>query len=386
MENETQPVVDQSTVNSDPAQLSEERVQAQMVEQQEQLTEIHEDIGRVEEARGIEVAVDSASQVVEAAVDSGEGLAQPTAQVLEAAMEHFYTRLGVSHSRRLPALEAYEQDRLASSKETLEHLQSLQGRIQKNVSVAQEGIFARIGNAFSRMTTTENEMLRGIARLNAGDMRPPMSLGTPAWGRVFAISGKHQVDSGDVVKVMTSVAKDNAALSKLLNSTSHHLEQVASELSRKTFGSAEGAVEAIEKHGEEMMEEIRRAANHVTSELRREKDDIEVVSCDKAHFGQIVRLMNERESEREMDRAWTRFSEAFTELNVVNRLAGSGTVGATVALGMLASADRRAVQRILSRLREGVADEVQDLALKLMKFDMAAMHGTYKYLQASARR
>lgn len=373
-------------------ELTEERIDAEHVELQDEFAQTEQAGDEIAEARGMADTIDAMANTVEESVTPTEaipepqGLPQPAAEVVEAALEHFCQRLGVT-KKIVPAMESFEKDRLASSKIALENLNTLRDAIDKRLAVAQEGILERIGNAFSRAFTSNKKMLAAVSKLHSSEVGDERSLGEPAWARVFGVVGKSPVKGSDVAALMGAVAKSSAKLAKAIDGAATHLERIRGELDRKLVGSADGAVEAIEKHGESIMDLLRDSTKEMAVDVHRGKSDVEIMSCDKGSFDKIVKLMGGREEEMELDRAWSRFNRAYGALDATNEHAGSGTLGgAMVALAMMASADRRATQRVLSKIRGEAGEEAFEAARTLGQYATACRHGAYKYLAASCAK
>jgi hypothetical protein len=370
-------LVEEALINIDPAQLTEERIDAEAVEMQDQLAQLHNDSDAVEEAASMADAVSGMADVAEQAVQAEQALPAPTAEVMEVAMEHFYTRLGIEQPRRLmPALEAFEKDGLASTKVAAEHLRNLQDRIQTNISVAQESLGGRIVNMFSRVFTSNAKMVKSTQALNSANLAEEHSLGKPAWGRVFAVSGKSKVGGADILKAITEI-NDVAAgeFTKLLNDVAKEMGAIYIELKRNPVWAADGSVKEIERIASSVEKRCEKIGDIVPNHLLRAKKDVEVVSCDKASFGKIVNQVRRSADLRELERAGQRYWTAYVEVTRPHD-------HPLVQLMRLASPDARAARKALSV----IGRSIETTGNAMVHRQTAAMHGAYKYLQASTKK
>lgn len=374
-------IADGDTVaNIDPAQLTEEHIDAAMVEQQAELAELHGEADEVKEAQGMADTIESMAHVAEQAIQSEEGLAQPTAEVMEAAMEHFYVRLGIKR-KAFPALESFEKDRLASTKITLEHLRDLQARIDKNLTIAQEGLFARIGNAFSRAFTSSKKISKALSAMNASELAEPHDLGSPAWARVFGgISGKKSINSSDIATVFAEIHGLADDLAKHYNRAAVKIDGMHKQLQRSTFGAAEGAVEAIQKLGDELLREVEQATRKVPERAISSKKDTQVLSCDKANFSRIVKEAKDYTDFEGLSKAYSKYYTALGDIGLTRT--GDNRADMAIHLVSLSNADRRAVNEVLKKLNRIDEASVE----KVLAYEWACVHGAYKYLLASKKK
>jgi len=333
---------------------------------QDEVEEIADTTDTLEEAGVMAEAIDKMSDVTEQSIESGEGLAQPTVEVMEVAMEHFYVRLGVK-KRATPALEDYNSDRLGSSKAALEGLQELNQRIDRQLSVAQEGMPARIANAFSRIFTTSGKMYKSAKAMKASDLGEVRELGSPAWARIFSASGKTKVDAGDVVSVFNKFmdAIDGEA-AKLLDDAIKVLRTISHEQGRATFSSAVGAVEVIEKLEKDLEDKLKKLDVKLADRVNNKKD-VSITSCDKTSFDKIVKLIERSTTDHRLSNKIDETFELIYSLSVGNP-AGFTKEG-------------RAVRKMIT----GIGSDLYVLALKLTHGQIACTHGAYKYLKASVK-
>lgn len=382
-----EPAVVESTVNEaveqvdhiDPAQLTEEQIDASMVQEQEHLAEIHGEVANVEEARSIGDAIAKSADVVQAAVDAEEGMTPSEAQLLDAAMEHFYTRLGVTVSRRMPAMESFKEDRLESSKLALEHLRDLQERIGKNLKVAQEGIFDRIGNAIARAFTSNKKMAKVVGGLSADQLGEVRSLGQPAWGRCFARTGHGQVSGVQVASLIGQVNSTlNGDMADVINKAAQGFSHLADEFARaERSGRFSEAAEKMYLIGHEVAEQCKRFSELSPDVVRHPDAYVEVLSCDHGSFRHIVEGVQNAAKESLVEKADQRLETAYNELLRAVAYDDEDEGGHSSHGGHYHAAISQA-DRILNILGSTTMD--------LYILQGLVIHGGYKYLLASTRQ
>jgi hypothetical protein len=347
-------------------EVTEERVDADTVAVQDGIDQARGEADAIDEAEGMAEAIDTMADTVEQVTgEGGEGVTPETAQVIEAAMEHFYTRLGINRSRKLPAMESFEKDRLGSSKAALEELRALHARIDKNLTVAQEGFVDRFVNGLSRVFTTNSKMYKVSKALNASNLKEVHELGAPAWARIFSASGKAHVNAADVIHVFEGYLNlANGDVMKLLDETVRALRTVKLEQGRAVFSSADGAIDTINKLKVDLEGKIKKI-NTRLPDAALNKKDVTISSCDKGSFDKIAKLIQRSASDRRMV---TAFQKTFDQ---IYSLSEDNPYGVTK--------EGRAVRSLLI----GVASDLNELALGIAHGQIACTHGAYKYLKAS---
>lgn len=111
--------------------------------------EIEADADQLDEAAGIDTALERTENILERGVESGEGVTAETAESIDASLEHFQSRLGISAKRRIrlsqEAFGGEKEARLAATKASLEEVQVLRQRLGAKVEASLEALFE--GNA-----------------------------------------------------------------------------------------------------------------------------------------------------------------------------------------------------------------------------------------------
>lgn len=185
---------------------SDEAVEADAEAGLREGAEIDADVDQVEEAEGIDAVLDTYEDTLEAP----EALPEQTVDAVEVAVEHFCTRLGYA-KKVVPAFEGFAGSPLDRQKEALANIQALRTQLHRNITIAQEGLMARLGNALQRAFTSMDSLDKKLGAV-MGEIKSKGTKETgfedAAWGRIFAASGKHQVGAADVERVLSHYTQE----------------------------------------------------------------------------------------------------------------------------------------------------------------------------------
>ena len=216
-----------------PEALAEAETDTAVAETEVEAGEIESDAAQIEEAEEVRDTVDGlADQVqerVETEVDAegkaipeeDRGISDEIAETLEVAVEHFRNRLGFK-KKVMPALEGFKVKgkRKQVSMEALANLRDLSARTDSMISIAQEGLLAKIGNSFSLFFATEGKIKKQLEQVSKqfdvkGAKKDKAEIKEPAWGKQFPTS-KTEVDAAEVVAIAKKLLTvDLRELSKL---------------------------------------------------------------------------------------------------------------------------------------------------------------------------
>lgn len=353
--------------------LSEAQVDDAHAELMSDIAETGERVDQVGESTGISDTIDSIADSVEKTIDEGPALTDAGLEIVNASMEHFYVRLGVTKDA-VPALESFDTTRPASVKVAVEQMRRLSNRARRQINVAQEGIVERIGNALARAFSNESQMVKAAVQLKPDQLGEERSLGLPAWGRVFALSGKNPVNGAAVASLVTQFAthagEQDSELIKALNEAAASAGKILKEFERSNFIANDDAVSEINRIGEKTVAELRKVAASIPQNLKGEKRDIEIVSCDKASMAKIVQGMRAIPHADALEKAYSRYAEAVPEAVYHMRIAGNH------------AADVKAYEKALGEIDKAISQTMPEL----LRYRSALMHGAYKYLLVSCKK
>ena len=336
-------------------------------------SEIANDSDRIAETESIADAVDSYTEQVASKVEDGEGISEETAQALEVAVEHFKTRLGYS-KKLLPAMEGFKHrtSRLAQTKVTLENLKELQAGLNKQLAISQEGLVDRFVNAVKRTFTNNDKIRSELAKLKSKEAIESKTFEDPAWGRVFALSGKKELSASDIVKCLKDIQKFRATLTPFIKELTEIVRKAVNEVDKSRFVAKDEAVAELNK----MVEESAKVKANYEKEFVvnfNKEGSVEVKSATAAENKQIsdlvTSLINDNDYTKAVDALNTVLDKAsitlFSNSNI--RL-----------LGPMAQ-DIRAFTRLL---HDSVREMYQTVAYT-SNIDWKACYSAYKYVEAS---
>lgn len=133
---------------------------------------------------------------IRVAVQSGQNLNNLSYEVLQATMEHMYTRLKYRPLKAgIESIGFLENQTLQQTHAALEQLESLNTKLFRSLTIAQENFISEAADRLSKFISTydgiEKTLLDAHARFREKDDLTK-SLGTPAWGKMLdlVIAGK----------------------------------------------------------------------------------------------------------------------------------------------------------------------------------------------------
>lgn len=355
----------------------------------QELTEVSADQNQLVEAADISDSLDGYADMARESTQPGEGgeeapgFTDEQAEAVEVAMEHFRKRLGITRLK-MPAMEAYSTDRVNTTKLALEEIQNLQARLDKKLSLAQEGLGGRITNAIRRTFKTNKGMRNEIRNLNIDALdKEPRSLGEPAWGRIFSLFVK-QGEKADAAVVLKTIQLYNHSsegkLKEVIKAASTALDEIDRELKRQMIGSADGAVSSIAAHEKKVLALCEGLRSELPGDYKENAFDIEVISCDRTKFKAIAHEIEVGAHTTEIERLYSKYLWSAYELDISRQPTG-GIAGAVVDIAKLAHADRRAAMKAV----RNISRELDSIMEEFLSSYQKAVWGAYRYLTVSAK-
>ena len=350
-------------------------------------TEIESAGDQLAEAEGIQDTVDTMADQVEAKVDSGEGITEETAQALEVAVEHFCKRLGYS-KQVVPSMEGFKDavGRLEQSRIALENLQELNAKLTKNISIAQEGFFARIGNAFVRLFTTTNKMLRTLEASRNLVASEEHLIKDPAWGRIFFSTKKFSLTGEDVISLMEDINDLNHnRIIPLTKRITELFSEAIAQVNRSTYIANDDAVRKINLMINDSYALRKEVEEMVTVEVVEESIDVLSASTDQIHrlCDIATRSIRDNQKSYQFYELLNKVDDSYHQIekNRKNRLLTIFTKHEKNPNGSDA-ADIVAYHRML----EAGAIAAVDLLRALNEAEYKIAYGAYKYIKASIQK
>jgi hypothetical protein len=254
-----------------------------------------EQIGEAEEIR--ETVGDMTDKIAEG-IESGEGVSEDVAEVLEVAVEHFCKRLGYK-KQVMPSLEGFADKaiRLTKSKMALENLNELSTRLGKTIAISQEGVIDIAGKHFVDLVATDASLAKqlkaAVSEFTSNGAKEGSIASTLALRRVFSAGGKTNVTGASAIVDL----KEYVAIHKALNTGMDRLAEISRELNEHSKESTFIAKDEFVKK----IETLKREAETITGDLvkldyagdKGGQGDAEYAVLTKAEVGQIDRLVEQ---------------------------------------------------------------------------------------------
>lgn len=238
---------------NEPVTPEEAVVEQQLNQTEAAVTEIETATDFVQEVTSVKQCTDGIIQTVSASVDAGTGIVPETTQIVEAALEHMYARVNYKPKKRATvATEDFKSEslRLNATVLALEEMKDFSNRLDKGLTIAQEGMLARLGNSIKLLFTSSDKIQRllkeSVREIEAKGAKEGI-IDEPGWGRSFSQLGETQLDGAAVIAYVTKVEKlvTSAAFVKLINDYTDIAYKLGSEVSRSWFIAKDEAVNAI---------------------------------------------------------------------------------------------------------------------------------------------
>ncbi len=337
-------------------------------------SELASDSDQIDETESIADSVDSLTDQVEARVGDGTGISEDTAAALEVAVEHFKLRLGYS-KKIVPAMEGFKDatSRLDKTKVTLENLKELQAGLNKSLAVAQEGLGERFVNAIKRAFTNDDKIRSSMNKVKTKAAIEPKDFKDPAWGRVFALGGKHELTGADVLKHLKEIKKFRGTLIPMIKELNEIIRKATNEVDKSRFIAKDEAVEELNKLTEEGVKIKERYDSEFAVNFNKEAS-VNIKSATDSEIKQIADTVIDLVNDSEFTKVVADLNEVVGTANVKLWTNQNTRIMAVMA------ADIKAFHRLL----EGSVTKMYRLVAYTTHIDWKASYSAYKYVEASA--
>lgn len=192
----------------------------------QEMSELDKDIETdqmvIEETEETAEAIGDLAETVEAqSGEEGEGISPETAEAVEVAVEHFCQRVGYSRKKISLATESFAScNRKQKSIALAKDLRIAQEHLNKQLSIAQEGLWDKIKNKFDRIFTTRKKLaIQAKAASSKYDSNGKSE--KPITGKYLSIylnsQGKDEINGKDVLANLDKITKivDNQEILKI---------------------------------------------------------------------------------------------------------------------------------------------------------------------------
>lgn len=205
------------------------------------------DAAQIVEGSEIHQAVTDLTKVIEA-----DPMNEKTAEAVFVTMEHFKARVGYNKTM-MPALESFSNDvtRSNANHVALENLKHFNEQLTAGMSIAQEGLLARLGNSIKLVFTSEEkivEMLKVGQKENAAHGSKTRPIKTPGWGRSFSVIAQRELEGKDVLKFITNYEKimSGSDFKNIVEDYIKIISELSKELSKSRWIAKDEATRAIQ--------------------------------------------------------------------------------------------------------------------------------------------
>lgn len=236
--------------------LNEENSDAESITDVEVLDNVAQAERSTSQADIVEQAIDDHEQLgklAELVENSPEGVDPTTAAAVELAVESIRIRCGFSKPFKV-ATENFSSrsTRLNSSKELVQSIHSVQERLGKSISVAQEGMIDDIKFRLANMFTSTRGLRKRLVEAGtkydnkgAKDVHEQIKCG--GWGNRLNRDGKNILDGGIAIKYMTEAEKiiTNSKFVGYVDISAEWMEQIKESVRDCWFFSSQKATDDI---------------------------------------------------------------------------------------------------------------------------------------------
>ena len=354
--------------------LGENELELANAETETEASELANETDQVAETESIADSVNMLTEQVEAKVEDGEGISEETARTLEVAVEHFKTRLGYS-KKMIPAMEGFkaETSRLHATKVTLENLKVLQAGLNKQLVISQEGLGARFVNAVKRAFTNNDKIRSSLAKLKDKKAIETKTFEDPAWGRVFALSGKKELSGSDIAKHLSAISKFRPTLVPMIKELTEIVRKAANEVDKSLFIAKDEATAELNKLSEQSVAIKAKYEKEFTINFNKE-GVVNIKSATDAEIKNISSTVLDLINDSEYIKAVGDLDEALDKATIKLWSNTQYRVASQFA------ADIRAFHRLME---DSVRSMYSTIAYT-SNIDWKACYSAYKYLEASA--
>jgi uncharacterized protein Yka (UPF0111/DUF47 family) len=260
-------------------------------------------------------------------------------------------------------------------------MESVEHRVDRGQSIAQEGIGARLKETIKRVFTSDQKLLKllesSMEKVKTGEMSES-SIEEPGWGRIFTAGSKTTISGKDAIATAREFVKviNGNDLITVLEKIGLTLQKTADQLNKSTFVADDAAVAEIERLGAELDEiesKIGKLLPNVTSVRR----DVNFKPLDKKEAVELSKITEDLIDNNKLTNALARFSEKSNEYNAVmitNHFTRLKTV-----IG-LPAADLKAARNVVSR-----SNRMVTVVNNILTDRSKLAYGSVKYITSSVK-
>lgn len=225
------------------------------------VAEIESNLGAAElahkQGEGDETQIAEGSEIHQAVTDltkviEADPMNEQTAEAVNVVLEHFRTRTGYRRTL-LPSMESFAGDdsRSNANHVAMENLTHFNAQLTGGMSIAQEGMLARLGNSIKLIFTSEEkiiEMLKVGQKESIAHGSKTRQIKTPGWGRSFSVIAEKELSGKDVLKFLTNYEKimTGSDFKNIVEDYIKIIGDLSKELSKSRWIANNAATKAIQ--------------------------------------------------------------------------------------------------------------------------------------------
>lgn len=314
-------------------------------------------------------AIGETRQLQDEAASVGETLQQieeaaTPEEALEIAKEHLLTSIGYSKSY---SLESFQTD------------------LESQLSIAQEGFFGRIGNAFKRAFTSDIKLVEklenGLRNLKEKGSKENLIV-DPAWSKYLIAKSSKDINARDVVTFFNSIdfSKSEEEIVQVLNKIADVYNDMATQISKNTFTTSDSSIEELNRIVKEASPILNRV-NAIVNKLNKTSINVDVYpNYHPCEYKDVVNLSNRIIKLYAQN---YKMSEKYiASVNTINNAMISKSMTSLKTFFLkLPAAD--------VNIASGVIDQVNNLIFTLLKvrtYNTRAAYALVRYIEDSAKK
>lgn len=360
----------------------QDAVDVQILEDQAAISDATNEVADVVETGSIIDTTEIIEDTVQKSVDEGTGVDEVTAEVMTSSLEHFYDRLSFNGDKLFSiSTESFSvaADRLEKTKVALEELKEFNKfAIAKN-NVAQEGMFARLGNTVKLLFNSQEKIQDKLAiAIKASQVNGTKEgrIDEPGWGRSFAIVGNKELSGADVISYMENFNKVvlSPKLAEIVDEYVSIVDKISSELSKSRFIANETAVVEIQKLSDGLNQYENKVSDFVQKNgVKSAKNDPSFKMLTKQEAAKLGKATSDLINNKSVDAMIKKVDRAISVANT--QIFDEGN---TRLAGMMAK-DMRAARAIINKLNPIMYEFFHILDVR-----NRVCFAAYQYINASA--
>ena len=328
----------------------------------------------VQETRDAQKVMDS--MVVN--FESATVVSEDAVKIAQEMIGYFALRTGLKHTAVSAALESYKCSDSTKKDKIVKELKLASENYQKQIAIAQEGIFDRIKYNFSLIFSNSDKLKKELAEVSGAydeKGRSEETIENPAFARIFYVPGRSSITGYEVIALATKVASgmSNHNLIATVEKITRIVNGLTLAVSKGGLFSDKESIREIDG----LYRELEELNSNVHSEFNIQvtKKNISIAPLKEDEKQKLEKLISElldtsdyESAEANLHRAVRAFSNAYESAK-----------------------DRRVFEGYATDLN--IAAEVEDFAYdtyrilsKLVTYGFDVAHASVNYIKASTKK